>query len=86
MIKQVALKFEDGTVISKPKPASDMDIYDFIFDNFVKYDCREYRKGFLTSTGHFVDRKEAYKIAKQYNQLKKESEEGILYSEDLKEW
>lgn len=43
-----------------------------------------YIQGFLTSENRFVDRKEAWIIAKRENQIKKQSGGyGTLYSEDL---
>jgi len=44
----------------------------------------EKEQGFVTSEGRFVGRKEAWKIAKENNQIKRQSGgEGTLYSEDL---
>ena len=49
---------------------------------------REYQ-GFLTSTNRYVDRKEAWKIAKENNQIKiglvasENGEDSILISENL---
>ena len=42
-------------------------------------------QGFLTNTNRFVDRKEAYNVAKRQNQLNDRirGNTGILYSEDL---
>lgn len=44
-------------------------------------------QGFMTSVGRYVDRKEAFKIAKANNQLIHKmfdyDEEGVLTSEDL---
>jgi len=43
-----------------------------------------FTEGFLTSKNRFVDRKEAWNIAKEVNQIIKVSGgEGTLYSEDL---
>jgi len=45
---------------------------------------RRNHQGFLTSTGRFVDRVEALKIAKQANQLiRKTGSQDELYSDDL---
>lgn len=41
----------------------------------------EDQQGFLTSTGRYVDRKEAAKIAFECGQIKKEIK--VLYSEDI---
>ncbi len=41
-------------------------------------------QGFLTNTNRFVDRQEAYEIAKKQNQLNDRLRtEGTLYSEDI---
>lgn len=46
------------------------------------YKCVE--EGFITSYGRFVDRKEAYKIAKNIGQINYEKLSGdILFSEDV---
>ena len=47
--------------------------------------CCGAQQGFVTSTGRFVDRKEAYKIAHAACQIIKHSSSvpGTLYSEDL---
>lgn len=42
------------------------------------------KQGFLTSWNRFIDRKEAYKIAKENNQIRwGKNEERILISENL---
>lgn len=44
----------------------------------------EKEQGFITSENRFVDRQEAWNIAKENNQIKQQSGgEGTLYSEDL---
>ena len=44
----------------------------------------KYKQGFLTNLNRFVDRQEAWEIAKKANQIIKVSGgEGTLYSEDL---
>lgn len=60
---------------------------------YILQSSREYIKlnktqGFLTNTNRFVDRYEAFKIAKEANQILEDSslylaKEGKLYSEDL---
>lgn len=48
------------------------------------HELGEVEQGFLTSKNRFVDRKEAWNIAKQADQIIKVSGgEGTLYSEDL---
>jgi len=52
-----------------------------------EHECGREQQGFLTSTNRFVNRSEAFRIAKQNNQiyhtLHQDDEEGILISEDL---
>lgn len=40
-------------------------------------------QGFFTSNGRFVNRKEAFEIAKKANQISRDDEYNILVSEDL---
>ena len=40
-------------------------------------------QGFYTSRGRFVDRKEAFEIAKSAGQIETDEDRGILFSEDL---
>lgn len=46
---------------------------------------RGHIQGFVTSEGNFVDREQAYRLAKQNGQLPEDfrRSSGILYSEDL---
>ena len=47
----------------------------------VQYQQGKQEYGFLTSTNRFIDRKEAYVIAKEQGQLNRYSHGEILYSE-----
>lgn len=40
-------------------------------------------QGFYTSRGRFVDRKEAFEIAKSAGQIETGEDRGVLFSEDL---
>lgn len=49
-----------------------------------EYKFTGYDQGFIDQWGRFYDRKEAWKVAKKNNQIKRISgTEGTLYSEDL---
>ena len=52
----------------------------------VDYDKRKHTQGFLTSEGRFVNRYEAFALAKKANQIRtmiKNDDENMLTSEDL---
>lgn len=65
------------------------DIQEFFESLGVSFEDERKRQGFITSSNRFVDRKEAYKIAKANNQIQhglKSTENGddsILISENL---
>lgn len=55
-------------------------------NNSLRNDGKEYKctQGFITSEGRFVDREEAYSIAKKANQLLNDFEgKSELFSEDI---
>lgn len=55
-------------------------------NNSMRDDGKEYKctQGFITNKGRFVDREEAYLIAKEANQLLRDIEgKTILFSEDI---
>lgn len=54
--------------------------YGIVINNLTKHNER----GFLTSEGKFVDRKQAYLIAKAVNQLYREERSENLYSDNVK--
>lgn len=74
-------------IVSIPRPARHHHILKAIFDATGKrrLSCvAPEHQGFLTSTGRFVDRKEACVIARANNQiLTKTGPDDILFSEDL---
>ena len=61
------------------------DIFALIYDLGIDYDKLTSEQGFMTSDGHFVDRKTAYKIAEAANQIKRDNgcSLKILFSEDI---
>ena len=66
--------FRHGDVISQVLPLTEQR----------QFKLGEHIQGFLTSKNRFVDRQEAWNIAKQADQIIKVSGgEGTLYSEDL---
>ena len=87
-IKAAAIKLEDGEVVSLSRPARHSDIISFCRD-------REYNRisvsgavqGFITEEDVFVNRNEAYIIAKENNQILESemysSRPVLLYTEDL---
>lgn len=83
MIKAVAIHYR-GTVWTMPAPCR----HHHVIGNIVR-DTRDYVfgdsvQGFITESGHFVDRFEAYKIAKENKQiLPGQGKADRLYSEDL---
>jgi hypothetical protein len=82
-IVRAAIRHEgDGMVYSMPRPNRHPNIIALL----VKMGSRKPIKGaqgFVTSTGRFVDRKEAALIAKEAGQVTKLIAEPNLYSEDL---
>lgn len=80
-------------IISMPRPARHHHIlhaYHDLLDPDFKIDAdsdlhiRGHEQGFLTSTGHYVDRVDGLAIAKFHNQIKeKQGNPTILFSEDM---
>src|SRR5688572_16305171 len=69
-ILEVAVKTRTGVVISLPRPARHFHVRDFIiwelgFDRWVFIKSKQ---GFITNTGRFVDRREAWVLANKANQ------------------
>lgn len=85
-VETAAIKTDDGTVWTLPRPARHHDIIKHIRENgctgFVSGD----RQGFILSDGRFVRRKPALNVARRNGQVKIEEchAPGIgLFSEDL---
>jgi len=78
-ITQAAVRFGDNQILTGTRHS------EILFDLFEKYPelYRTKEEGFLTSTGRFVDRKDAINIALKSGQIKKTPETGRLISEDL---
>jgi hypothetical protein len=77
-ISRPALKEENGKVDPAPSKAwshSELEAADHLPDKKVK-------RGFVTNTGEFVDRKKAAKIAKAAGEIKKRVKK--LHSSDLR--
>ena len=73
-----------GIIYSAPKPKRHPNIIRIMVE-----DCKlvppfvGMTQGFLTSRGEFVNRKEAFKIAKEANQLLREYPGATLFSEEV---
>ena len=77
-IVAAALKLSSGQIVTKPPPVRHPTL---ILDANNPL-C--YEQGFLTDSGEFVDREEAYRIALKAKQLVPRQSDGPrLYTEDL---
>lgn len=80
-IECAAIKHK-GKVYSMPRPYRHCDIVNFICEELNTNFVGSKGQGFITSTGKFVDRKEAEKIARESLQINKMIG-SVLTSEDL---
>lgn len=82
-IERAAILFE-GKVWSVPKPGRHHDVLMQIFKTGVQF-VRGETQGFVTSTGRFVRREPAMRIAKKAGQILKEPtfQPHALFSEDV---
>lgn len=76
-----------NAIFSSPPPARHHDVMHAVAAEIEYYDGRQWFQGFLTSSGRFVDRIEACKIADKAGQLNivrpKTNPDYELFSEDL---
>lgn len=75
-----AIMDADGLIYAKPRPARHHDCF------FRGCEAQKVTCGFLTSAGQFVDRREAYKIAKAAGQILPTAlkhHAPLLFSEDV---
>lgn len=82
IIVRAAIKSDDGAIYSVPQPGRHHNIIALMVDIGHSKPIRGVQ-GFVTSSGKFVDRREAAKIAFESGQIKKETQPITLYSEDL---
>lgn len=84
-IKAAAIILE-GVIFTLPPPHRHIDIWEYMVSKH-GVNPAQGTQGFITDSGEFVDRSEAYKIAKESHQiLPSEQYSGRpnqLYSEDL---
>lgn len=84
-IVRAAIKTPDGEVTSLPKPGRHFHIIRALAH--VGYEIPiKGEQGFITSDGEFVDRKEAFEIATQAQQILAHRKTGnlqLLFSEDV---
>ena len=82
-ITAAAVQQEDGSVVSLPPPARHGDVLRQMHD-LGGLPGSEKEQGFVTSSGRFVDRYEAYRIAVRADQIIRAGDfQPQLYSEDL---
>lgn len=79
-IQQAAIR-QDNVVYTMPRPARHDNILCSVMTGVYKHSQAE--QGFLTSTGQFVNRTEAARIAIEAGQVEKMAHPPYLYSEDL---
>lgn len=83
-IETAAIKTDDGTVWTLPRPARHHDVIRHIRDSGVKLPVGGDRQGFVLSNGQFARRKPALRVAIRAGQiLNGRVIGGILTSEDL---
>jgi hypothetical protein len=86
-IEKAAIRHADGTVFDVPRPGRHHDVIRIMRmagKPWKSPDEALHVQGFVTSTGRFVDRVEAKKIATAANQLlERESGKTELFSEDV---
>lgn len=85
-ITEAAIHFKQtNRTISLPQPARHADVIKHcVMDHRIRFISTEHEFGFLTSQGRFVDRCEAWKIAKRTGQISRSfSADGKLRTEDL---
>lgn len=78
--------WREGLIFSVPAPARHHTVMKTMFDQgiVVKGEAEVDNQGFLTSTGHFLDRREAARVATAARQIIfKTSPEYLLFSEDV---
>ncbi len=83
MIQQAAYKrISDGFIFVGKRHG---DVIRSLLEQGITILRKEFIPGFVTDTGEFVDRQEAYKIAVSCGQIKDTASDGarVLFSEDL---
>jgi hypothetical protein len=86
MIKIAAIKFTKNNKEITIKGTRHCDCYEILFKQYhIPYMSTNYNiiEGFVTSDGIFLDRYEAYLIAKENNQIISDTNGPLLYSEDI---
>lgn len=83
MIKQAAIKDENGKIYTLPQPARHSLIIKTLIEAEIRYLLPSAVQGFLTDDNRFVDRIEAMKIARESGQVTAVTDRKELYTEDL---
>lgn len=78
MIKAAAIRYPQGDILTARR-------HHLIIAKAASYGVSSVgaEQGFVTTTGKFVDRKQAMEIAKRMGQMPKDHKNPELYSEDL---
>lgn len=84
-IVAVAIKLEDGQVHSLERPRRHVHLKENMVmkRGISEKETEKGEEGFLTDTGEFADRMEAFQIAKQAGQITTTDEVGFLGSVDI---
>lgn len=83
-IERAAIRDDAGVVYSVPRPGRHHDVINHMIDDLKWAPPVVGEQGFTTSTGRFVNRQEAMKIAKAAGQLIAEPHvPDMLFSEDI---
>ena len=83
-IECVAIRrWTDSETWSLPRPARHGDVMHVVFDETGGLSTAQFEQGFLTTTGRFVNRQEAFVIAKQAEQIALDEPGKTLFSEDV---
>ena len=83
-IECVAIRrWTDSETWSLPRPARHGDVMHVVFDETGGLSTAQFEQGFLTTTGRFVNRQEAFVIAQEAGQLLEDDTGKTLFSEDV---
>lgn len=84
MIKGVAIKLNDGSVLQMSKPCRHHHCFAFARENGLDISKKSKDQGFYTEHCEFMSRKESMKYVKHIGQpIIRDNNSKILFSEDL---
>jgi hypothetical protein len=83
-IVRAAIRHVEGDVHSVPRPGRHHDVIHSMGERYQHRRPEGHEQGFLTSTGRFIGRDEAWRIAERSGQLlPRATGAGHLFSEDV---